>query len=150
MAPVAERAPSCRRTARTPVLLTNLRFCRSVDLHVFIDASEKAFAAVTYLRVRAEEGPAPVAFVAAKARVAPLKPLSIPRLELQAAVLGTRQADTIRAQTAVIISSTTFWSDSRTVLLWVKSDARRYKSFVAHRIGEIVEIVVICFIVLNL
>ena len=111
----------------------------SVDLHGFVDASEKAFAAVTYLCVRAEEGPAPVAFVAAKARIAPLKPLSFPRLELQAAILGTRLADTIQAQTAVTISSTTFWSDSRTVLLWVKSDARPCKSFVAHRIGEIVE-----------
>ena len=67
----------------------------NVQLHVFCDASESGTAAVAYFRFE-EEGNVESIIVGSKTRVAPLKFLSIPRLELQAAVIGARLADTIR------------------------------------------------------
>ena len=109
-----------------------------VTLHVFCDASTKAFAAVAYLRVEHSSGVV-CSLVAAKTRVAPLKPMSIPRLELQAAVLGVRLEQMLREEHQIAWARSIFWTDSKTVLLWIRSDARRYKPFVAHRVGEICE-----------
>ena len=112
----------------------------NVQLHVFCDASELAFAAVGYFRFQLNDGTVDTALVTAKSRVAPLKPLSIPRLELQAALLGARIANAITSSHRIQPDSTVFWSDSRTVLCWIKSDGRRYKPFVAHRVGELSEL----------
>ncbi|KAM8702238.1 hypothetical protein ACLKA7_005101 [Drosophila subpalustris] len=84
-----------------------------IDLHVFVDAS--------------------------KTKCAPLKMLSVPRLELQAAVLGIRLKNLILVSHSVNVDSVTLWSDSRTVIAWIRSDHRQYKQFVAHRISEILE-----------
>lgn len=107
-----------------------------VDLHVFVDASEAAFAAVAYMRIEDVHGNVQVVFVGSKNRVAPQKMLSIPRLELQAAVLGTRLAKIIEDEHSLKFHRKIFWSDSRTVLCWLNSDARSYKQFVGHRISE--------------
>ncbi|XP_058816670.1 uncharacterized protein LOC131679943 [Topomyia yanbarensis] len=60
----------------------------TLELHVFVDASEQAYAAVAYFRI-IDRGDIRCSLVAAKAKVAPLQPLTIPRLELQAAVIGS-------------------------------------------------------------
>ncbi|XP_067025671.1 uncharacterized protein [Acropora muricata] len=62
----------------------------AIELHVFGDASEQAFCSVAYLRFCYASGAVKCAFVMAKTRVAPKKPLSIPKLELQAALLSAR------------------------------------------------------------
>ena len=54
---------------------------QSVEIHGFSDASERAYAAVVYLRVRNESGDVRIHFISAKTNVAPLKHLSLPRLE---------------------------------------------------------------------
>ena len=78
---------------------------------MFCDASERGFAAVLYYRWRAEDGEINVSFVRAKTRVAPTKKLAIPRLDLQAAVLGTPMIATLRRKARVEVESTTCWSD---------------------------------------
>ncbi|XP_055589878.1 uncharacterized protein LOC129742057 [Uranotaenia lowii] len=108
----------------------------NIQLHVFCDASELAYACVAYFRVRIG-GEIRCALVAGKSKVAPLKTLSIPRLELQAAVEGVRIQKSIMETHRLTIESTTFWSDSRTVLSWIRSDSRRYRQYVACRVGEI-------------
>ncbi|XP_043238930.1 uncharacterized protein LOC122390257 [Amphibalanus amphitrite] len=107
------------------------------QLHVFGDASELAFGVVAYLRFELEDGTGYCSFVMSKVRVAPIKQLSIPRLELQAAVMAVRVADTIKAEHDMAINETVFWSDSSTVLHWINSESRRFNTFVANRIAEI-------------
>ena len=120
-----------------PRHLFNNQRVTAVELHVFCDASEKGFSAVLFYRWKTEDGGIEVSFVGAKARVAPTKKLTIPRLELQAAVLGTRMIAALRKEARVEIESTTCWSDSKNVLAWIKSSVRRYHVFVANRVAEI-------------
>ncbi|XP_062702256.1 uncharacterized protein LOC134285477 [Aedes albopictus] len=108
-----------------------------LQLHVFVDASEAAFSAVAYFRVMNTNGEAECSIVAAKTKVAPLKPLSIPRLELQAAVLGSRLMAFVQEIHSVEVKKRFLWSDSATVLAWLRADHRRYKQYVACRIGEL-------------
>ncbi|XP_017468479.1 PREDICTED: uncharacterized protein LOC108360625 [Rhagoletis zephyria] len=77
--------------------------------------------------------------VASKTRVAPLKPISIPRMELMAAILGLRLANCVESEASIRIDRRYFWTDSRDVLCWIRSDARKFQQFVAVRIGEILE-----------
>ncbi|XP_070067103.1 uncharacterized protein [Drosophila virilis] len=77
--------------------------------------------------------------VASKTRVVPLKPVSIPRMELMAAVLGLRLAKCFQKEMLVRIHTRTFWTDSKDVLYWIRSDARKFQQFIALRIGEILE-----------
>ncbi|XP_055615048.1 uncharacterized protein LOC129761356 [Toxorhynchites rutilus septentrionalis] len=111
----------------------------SIQLHVFVDASEIAYGAAEYLRIETVNGPL-CSLVMSRSKVAPLKHLSIPRLELQAAVLGARLANSVEEILSLEINQRHIWSDSKTVLSWIHSDHRRYKQFVAFRIGEILNL----------
>ncbi|OXA45362.1 Gag-Pol polyprotein [Folsomia candida] len=116
-------------------------FSRSTDnqLHIFGDGSEEAFGVVAYFRI-AHGSQVTTALVMAKANVAPIKHLTIPRMELQAAVIAARLAKFIQDHHDVDIHKTVFWSDSQTVLNWIRADGKRYQQFVASRIGEIHEL----------
>ncbi|GBP95145.1 hypothetical protein EVAR_100181_1 [Eumeta japonica] len=79
------------------------------------------------------------ALVAGKSRVAPNKVMSIPRLELQAALLACRLATNIQKEHGIATERRVLWCDSKTVLRWIRSDPRAYKPFVAHRLAELDE-----------
>ncbi|XP_065083544.1 uncharacterized protein LOC135705687 [Ochlerotatus camptorhynchus] len=111
---------------------------RVTELHTFVDASENGFAAVSYLRF-SDGKEVECTLVAAKSRVAPLKFQSIPRLELQAAVLGARLAQTIAESLTIRVARRCWWTDSRDVLCWINSDHRRFTPFVAHRVSELLD-----------
>lgn len=66
---------------------------REHELHVFTDASSEAYEAVVYQRTVYADGEVSTRFVISKLRVSPLKSISIPRMELLAAVLGLKLAE---------------------------------------------------------
>lgn len=105
------------------------------SLHTFSDASGQAYGAVSYVRNRYSDDSITVRIVMAKARVTPLKAVSIPRLELMAAVLGLRLA--IRIKELLGIACLIWWTDSMDVLHWIRGQSRKYKPFVAHRVATI-------------
>ncbi|XP_062538818.1 uncharacterized protein LOC134207116 [Armigeres subalbatus] len=108
----------------------------ALQIHVFVDASESAYSSVLYFRVKTSYGVDTV-LVSAKSKVAPLKMLSIPRLELQAAVLGSRLLNSVIKMHDLQVTKRVLWTDSRTVLAWLNSDHRKYHQFVGFRIAEI-------------
>ena len=85
------------------------------ELDLFADASSTAYGAVAYLLWPTVNGPE-VRLVAAKARVAPLRQTTIPRLELMASLVASRLARTICDEFKIKPVSVTFWSDSRIIL----------------------------------
>eukprot|EP00794_Sanderia_malayensis_P001985 gene1985-2252_t len=78
-----------------------------------------------------------VTFIAAKSRVAPLKQLTIRRLELQVAVLASRLAKSIQEESRIEFKDVKFFTDSSIALAWIQSPSRNCKPFVSSRIGEI-------------
>ncbi|XP_060649602.1 uncharacterized protein LOC132786893 [Drosophila nasuta] len=118
--------------------LKGVSAARCLEMHTFVDASVNAYAAVVYIRDEVDDQ-VHCSLVASKTRVAPLKPISIPRMELMAAVLGLRLARCIESEMSVHVDKKVFWTDSRDVLFWIRSDVRKFHQFVALRIGEILE-----------
>ncbi|XP_062557996.1 uncharacterized protein LOC134222870 [Armigeres subalbatus] len=110
----------------------------SLQLHIFMDASEHAYGCVAYFRAVAN-GQAKITLITSRSNVSPLKRQSIPHMELMAAVLGSRLLRTVQSHHSLPIHKYFLWSDSRTVLSWIRSDQLKYKQFVAFRIGEIQE-----------
>ena len=90
------------------------------ELYGFADASFQAYAAVIYLHSLSDDEPPRINLVAAKTRVAPLKQISLPRLELCAATLLARL--TMRVVQALNLpqSEVRLWSDSTIVLSWLQ------------------------------
>jgi hypothetical protein len=106
--------------------------------HVFVDASEVGYAACIYV---VHEN---VSYLlCSRARVVPKKMLekgpgiSIPRVELLGAELGTRLWDRVKTAQSITGSNPTFWSDSQTALWWIKTMNSRYKIFVTNRVNKI-------------
>ena len=106
-----------------------------LELHAFGDASQVGYGAVVYGRIRTAEG-YQVSIVAARCRVAPLKVISLPRLELLAALCCARLVKYI--EKALEIKATVrCYTDSSCTLAWINGEASKYKTFVANRVAEI-------------
>ena len=107
------------------------------ELHNFSDASLNGYGACSYLRATGDSGQVSCALVMGKARVAPTKLTTIPRLELSSAVTSVRSADVIRRELEIEDLQEYYWTDSRVVLGYVNNDAKRFHTFVANRIQHI-------------
>ncbi|XP_011858530.1 PREDICTED: uncharacterized protein LOC105556071 [Vollenhovia emeryi] len=108
-----------------------------ISLHGFCDASEQAYGACIYIVYRGTNNENSTALICSKSRVAPLKTLSLPRLELSGALLLTRLMGKVMTSLGVEVHNKYYWTDSQIVLAWIGSPARRWQTFVANRIGEI-------------
>ncbi|KAB0795655.1 hypothetical protein PPYR_12494 [Photinus pyralis] len=110
-----------------------------VELHGFSDSSSNAYGACIYVRCR-NGTRCSSRLLCSKSRVAPLRVISIPRLELCAAVLLAELMQKVTASLAVDANKVFLWTDSTVVLNWLNSAANRYKTFIANRIAAVQEI----------
>lgn len=115
----------------------NFGTVKSAQLHHFSDASESGYGCVTYLRLTNASHDVHTSFIMGKSRVAPLKQITMPRMELTAAVLAVRIDTFLRAE--LQLEPSTFWTDSASTLKYIQNENKRFKTFVANRINTIRE-----------
>ncbi|XP_073728111.1 uncharacterized protein [Misgurnus anguillicaudatus] len=107
------------------------------EIHHFSDASNCGYGQCFYLRVMNEIANIHCAFLIGKARVAPTKVVTIPRLELTAAVVSVKMSDILREELDLSNVNEFFWTDSKVVLSYINNEARRFHTFVANRVQRI-------------
>ena len=111
---------------------------QNFEIHVFVDASKLAYAACVYCKSLIDKR---ISLIFAKTRIRPVKVLTIPKLELMAALIGSRSLLYIISHLAEEhkphIQKTYLWSDSRCVLYWIKNETKLLKRFVENRVKEI-------------
>nr|XP_049466703.1 uncharacterized protein LOC120961367 [Anopheles coluzzii] len=109
----------------------------TVEFHTFTDASEAAYGACVYARCENAAGDVRISLLASKSRVAPLKRVTLPRLELSAAVLGAHLHHRVKEAMQIVCAESFFWSDSTVTLKWIASPPNSWKTFVANRVAEV-------------
>lgn len=110
---------------------------KRIQLIGFSDASESAYGGCIFLRSIAENGHIFVNLLCAKTKVAPLKTITMPRLELCGALILARLANKVTTSLKLNIHERIFWTDSTIVLGWLKTEPNKLKTFVSNRVSEI-------------
>ena len=110
---------------------------KEIAIHGFSDASQKAYCGVIYLAVQTLNG-YEIKLLTSKTRVAHLKEMSIPRLELTAARLLAKLVETVKKaiEMTIEINSVYLWTDSMTTLFWIMNK-KEWEIDVANRVREI-------------
>ena len=114
---------------------------RSIELHGFSDASESAYAGVVYLRSVGINGSIRTSIVIAKTKVASIRRITIPRLELCGALVVTRLLHHCKEVVEIPLSDTFAWNDSTVVLSWICGNPNRFKPFVGNGVVVIMEMI---------
>ena len=109
----------------------------TTELHHFSDASLIGYGAVSYLTIVNQREEIHCCLIMAKSRLAPIKPVTIPRMELSAAVLATRLDAMIRQELDCNINQSSFWTESTCVLRYIEIDKRSFQTFVSNRVAAI-------------
>lgn len=119
------------------ILLKNYRH---IEIHCFSDASLSAYGACIYVKSFQHNATPQISLLCAKTRVAPIKTITLPRLELCGALLAARLLSRVNKSLNMPFSSVYFWTDSTIVLGWLSSPPSTWKIFVANRVAEILTI----------
>ena len=104
------------------------------ELHAFSDASQDAIGVAVYLRQLNEANEISTSLVYGQAKVAPVTPTSIPRLELCGAVLAVQAAQRVIKEIDMKITEVIYYTDSKVVLGYIANESRRFYVYVANRI----------------
>ena len=112
---------------------------KRIQLHGFCGAREKGYEARVYVRADSDDGQIHFFLLCSKSRVAPLKRLTIPHLELCGALLLTNLFQMVKNSLRIKIDATTFWTDSEIALHWIRASRNTLKTFVSNRISVIQE-----------
>lgn len=107
------------------------------EVHSFSDASESGIGQVPYLRTVNSKGEVHVSFLIAKSRVAPIKPISIPRMELTAAVVSVNITKMLQSELNYENLRSVYYTDSEVVIGYISNEARRFHVYVGNRVQHI-------------
>ncbi|XP_070549479.1 uncharacterized protein [Ptychodera flava] len=110
---------------------------KKTECHIFSDASNEAIGAVAYMRLINQEDNVNVSFILGKAKVNPTHAVSIPRLELCAAVLATELTQKIISEIGLNIDNVIYHTDSEIVLGYINNSSKRFHVYVANRVEKI-------------
>ena len=116
---------------------------KTTNLIGFCDASEKAYAALVYLRTEFSDDTVHVNFLAAKTRVSPLNHLTIPRLELLSALLLANLIISVQdaLKSELLLSQPICYSDSKIAISWIRGEDKEWQQFVENRVNTIRKLV---------
>ncbi|XP_070167756.1 uncharacterized protein [Polyergus mexicanus] len=109
----------------------------TVEVHGFSDASSRAYAAAVYLRTTGVNGNIQVSLLVAKTKVAPVKSVTIPRLELCGALLLARLLHRTIKGLGLDDAPVFAWTDAAVALSWIRAHPSRWPTFVSNRVAEV-------------
>ncbi|KRX81644.1 hypothetical protein T06_8205, partial [Trichinella sp. T6] len=112
------RLPRCWLPAGTDCI-------KEVELHGYGDASEMAYGSAVYLKATTVSGETVVKLVMSKTRIAPVKRVTLPRLELMAALITARLISFVKTSLEIKFSKVVCWTDSQVALRWIQGDSYR-------------------------
>ena len=110
---------------------------KSIQLHHFSDASTAGYGQCSYIRLLNVQEQVHCELVMAKSRVSPLKSITIPRLELTAALVSVKVSTILHKELDFEKIVDIYWTDSKVVLGYINNEARRFHIFVANRVQQI-------------
>ena len=122
------------RDVKIPRCLRSPEPVKSKRIVTFVDASQQAYGAAVYIRCEYHNDAVTSRLITAKSKVAPLTPMTVPRL---GAILGFRLTQSLLTVLDAPMQSVTFYSDSTDVLWWTRGRGKDFRPFVTNRIGEI-------------